>query len=300
MAIALSLQLRDDLDSSEVNVSGFDLRVINDNDAKLFGIPRQVVGNHSQGDIWRAIHDKFGRVPDEFVTSDPVKDSHAHNVPSEWTPYADSWGEENQVRIEQKAVGVHLLETSGSVDSVVSTNVRNYNDEPQSGQEAELTYTEEVEDTRYNESTVGTSLTNSLEVTVGGEFAGFKAEAKRTIEFTLSASHTRGESKTTTKGKSVRLKGEVNAEPHSIYPVSVVAGRGSLKVKIEYEYRLLGEYRALYIQRSYNGSLTSPPAEINELLEYLDKPSIIHGSEVLDVGFVTSGDISVGHRQPLT
>lgn len=179
MPISLSLQLRDDLNSSEVDVSGFDLKALDDQSASVFGIPRQIVGKGSDSALWDAIRNWWGRPPDEFVTSDPVRGSHAHGVPSQWTPYADSWGAENQVRVEQKAVGVHLIETTGGVDSIVTANIRNYNDEAMPGQEAELTYNEDVEDTRYNENSAGMSLTNGMEVTVGGEFAGFKGEAKR-------------------------------------------------------------------------------------------------------------------------
>lgn len=299
MPISLSLQLRDDLDSSEVDVSGFNLKAFDDQSAGVFGIPRQIVGKGSDSALWNAIKNWWGRPPDEFVTSDPVKGSHAHNVPKSWTPYADSWGEENQVRVEQKAVGVHLIETTGSVDSIVTANIRNYNDKVMPGQEAELSYNEEVEDTRYNENTAGMSLTNGMEVTVGGEFAGFKGEAKRTVEFTVEASHTRGHSKAVTKGRAIRLKAEVDAEPNSIYPVSVLVGRGSLKVKVDYEYRLMGTWRALYIQKPFRGKLTCPASDINGLLEVLGKPQVIYGSEVIDVGFVTNGDISIGKRKPL-
>jgi len=70
-------------------------------------------------------------------------------------------------------------------------------------------------------------------------------------------------------------------------------------VQVDYEYRLLGNWRALYTKRPYKGQLAAPFSDINELLDALERPRVIKGHEVLDIGFVTSGDISIGKRQPL-
>ena len=61
----------------------------------------------------------------------------------------------------------------------------------------------------------------------------------------------------------------------------------------------MGYFRALYIQDAFRGELAAPPSEIDGLLEWLGIPKVMTGSEVLDVGFVTSGDISIGKRKPL-
>ena len=303
MAIGISVQLKDDLDTSIVHADGFNLEVLDDDHAEMFGIPRQIVGGQyneaRHGQLWGAIHQKWGRFPNEFVTGDPVRNSRAHQVPAEWTPYKDAWGEKNQVRVQQKAVGCRLIATTGTVDSIISTKVRNYNDEVQPGQEALLAYTEEFEVSRHKENSFGFETKFGYEVTVGGEYAGFKAEAKYSVEFTASTSHTEGKSTTTSKGKHVELKASVTAEPHSIYPVSVLLGKGSLTLQIDYVYELIGQWRALYTKKAYNGQLAAPLADINKLLDALGKPRIVKGHEIIEVGFVTNGDISIGTRQPL-
>jgi len=297
MPIGISLQLRDDLDNSEVDASGFNLTVIDDDHAHLFGIPRQVVGRGYNKELWDCIRNWWGRPPDEFVTADPVPGA---KIRDGWTPYKDLLDESLMVRVQQKAVGCRLLETTGSVDAIVSANVRNYNDKIQPGQEAELNYSEDVSDTRYCENSLGLSLMNGFKITAGGEYAGFKAEGERYVEFTVSTSTTSGKSTTVTKGRSVRLKANVDAEPRSIYPVSVMAGQGTLKLQIDYEYSLTGHFLAIYEQRKFRGKLHAPPSNINELLDALGKPRVVRGNEILDVGFVTSGDISIGKRQPLS
>lgn len=303
MAIGLSVQLQNDLNSREVHADGFNIEVLDDDHADMFGIPRQVVGgqyNEDQhGQLWGCINNWWGRFPNEFVTGDPVKNSRVHKVPNEWTPYADAWGEENQVRVEMKAVGCRLIESKGSVDSIVTAKVRNYGNTVQPGQKASLAYSEEFEVTRYKENSFGFETTLGYEITVGGEYAGFKAESKYSVSFTASTSHTSGKSTTRSTGKSVELEANVDAEPHSIYPVSVLLGKGSLKVQVDYEYRLIGKWRALYTKKAYNGQLAAPLSDINELLDALDKPRIVRGHEILDIGFVTNGDISIGAAQPL-
>ena len=296
--IKLSIHLNDDLDSSRVSASGFELIPLNDGVAKAFGIPRQIVGRGYDDKLWSVIKNWWGRVPDEFVTSDPVIGSSA-NVPKKWTPYADSWGLENQVMVERKAVGVTIIETTGSVDSVATSRVRNMSDTLQQGQEIELTYAEELEDSRYSEKNWSMSLTNGIEVSVSGEYAGFGAEATRSIEFTVETGGTKGKSHTVSHERSMRMKANVDAEPKTMYPVSVVAGKGSLKVKIDYEYRLRGKWRALYHQKPYNGQMAAPLSDVVELLRALKKPLVIKASEVLDIGFVTDGEISIGEGTPV-
>lgn len=300
MGIRIGLHLNDDLDSSHVEASGFESFPLTDETAKVFGIPRQVVGRASHDDLWhKVINPMFGRYPDEFITSDPVVGSAAKGVPHEWTPYADAWGEENQVIVERKAVGATIIETTGSVDAVATATIRNRDNQEQPGQEATLEYSEDVEDSRTSEKNWHTDLTLGYEITVGGEYAGFKAEAKRSIEFSFGVGGSSSKTKTTTKGRTVSLKASVNAAPRTYYPVSIQAGKGTLVVKVDYEYRLRGYWRALYIQKAYNGSLTSPPATIEELMERLGLPTMIADSETMDIGFITDGSIDLGKGIPL-
>lgn len=294
MAIQLSVHLRKNLDDSEVRASGFELLPLNDAAAKAFGIPRQIVGRGSHDGIWACINNWWGRVPDEFVTSDPVKGSSVKNVPDIWTPYSDSWGEENQVRIERKAVGCELVSHTGGVDALVTDEVENLSHLEQPGQSVSLSHEEVIEDSRHSEKSWSMSLTNGIEVTVGGEFAGLKAEAKRSIEFTVEHGGSSGRSHSKSVGQTVARTANVTAAPRKIYPVSLVAGRGSLKVRVDYEYRIFGEARALYIQKAFNGQLSSPGMDITEILRWLNLPTVVNDSEVLDVGFVTSGKISIG------
>ncbi len=296
MGIRLGLHLQEDLDASHVEASGFELFPLTDEVAKRFDIPRQVVGRGYDDPIWGFINRKFGRPPDEFVTSDPVPGS---QIRDGWTPYKDSWGEENQVMVERKAVGATIIETTGSVDALTTGNVRNNDRQEQPGQEVELNYTESVEDSRTSEKNWSAGITLGYEVTVGGEYAGFSAETKRSVEFSFQAGGSSSHSHTVTKGRSVRLKANIDAAPRTIYPVSVQAGKGSLRVKVDYEYRLRGWWRAIYAQKAYNGSLTAPPADIVELLEGLGKPTMIEDSETLDVGFVTDGQINIGEGKSL-
>jgi len=297
MAIELSVLLREDLDSSEVTAGGFELKPYNAAASKTFGVPYEITGTHSHQKLWDVIRNWWGRTPDEFVTADPVHDSRRPSVPKEWKPYEESWGIENQVYIQRKAIDATLVETSGSIDAIATTSIENKGSEHQEGQEAELSYSEDVEDTHYHETTVGTSLTLGYEITVGGEFAGAKAETKRSVEFSVSASHTRGSSKSVTKGRTVRMKAQVDAEPHSIYPVSIMLGRGKLKVAIKCEYSLRGYAHALYVQKPYaRGQYESPPMDINGVLDAMGLPRTITETEIIDVGFVTNGRISIGQR----
>ena len=303
MAIGISVQLRDDLDKSEVSVSGFNLEPFDNDHAEIFGIPRQVVSGHyneaRHGKLWGCINNWWGRFPNEFVMRDPVLGSGARNVPGEWTPYADAWGADKQVLVEAKAVGCQLIETTGGVDSIVAGKVRNYGDKPQPGQEFSLDYNEEFQFTKDKSTELGISTTLGYAVEVGGEYGGFSAKATYSVEVTASAAHTTGESKTNIMGRSVNLKANVDTEPHSLYPVSVSLGKGSLKVKVDYEYRLKGQWRALYTKKAYNGQLGSPLADVNELLDALNLPQVIKDSEILDVGFVTNGDINIGAAEPI-
>ena len=298
MAIRLSVLLRNDLASSEVSASGFELVPLTDEAAAAFGIPRQIVGRGYDDQLWGVIKNWWGRVPDEFVTSDPIVGSMA-SVPHRWTPYKDSWGEDKQVRVERKAVGCRLVESYGSVDAMVSTEIENRDTAQQDGQEAELLYEESVSDSRYSESSWSLSLSNGMEVEVGGEFAGFEAGAKRTIELTVEYGETSGHSRTVETSRGIRLKAQVNAAPKTVYPVSVQAGKGALKVAVDYEYRLMGYWRALYIQRAYNGQLAAPLSDVGELLRALGKPEMVRGSDILSVGFVTDGKISIGEGRPI-
>ena len=300
MAIELSVQLRDDLDASEVTAGGFELRPYNAGVSKTFGVPYEITGKHSHQQLWDVIRNWWGRAPDEFVTADPVHDSRRPSKPKEWNPYEESWGIENQVYVQRKAIGSTLVETSGSIDAIATTSIENRGDRHQEGQEAELSYHEDVEDTHYHETTIGSSLTLGYEVTVGGEFAGAKAESKRSVEFSISASHTRGSSKSLTEGRAIRMKAQVDAQPKSIYPVSIMLGRGKLKVAIECEYSLRGYARALYIQKPYaRGQFESPPMDINGILDAMGLRKTIRETEVLDIGFVTSGRISIGQPKSI-
>jgi len=298
MAIELSVLLREDLDASEIEAGGFELQPYNAAVSKAFGVPYEITGKHSHQKLWDVIRNWWGRTPDEFVTADPVHDSRRPSVPKEWKPYEDGWGLENQVYVQRKAIGATLIETSGSTDAIATTSIENKGSKHQEGQETELSYSEDVEDTHYRETTVGSSLTLGYEITVGGEFAGAKAESKRSVEFTVEASHTKGASKSITKGKVVRLKAQVDAEPHSIYPVSIMLGRGKLKVAVECEYSLRGFARALYVQKPYaRGQYESPPMDINGVLDAMGLPRTFCDTEIIDVGFVTSGRISIGERK---
>lgn len=299
MAIKLEVHLRDNLEESEVRASGFELMVVNDEAMELFGLPRQVVGRGSHPTLWPQINNWWGRYPDEFVTSDPVIGSHAHRVPNEWTPYHDAWGEANQVRIEKKAVGARLIESTGSTDAINSTSIMNHDNAEQPDQSASLTYRREVTDERYTENAWSWSLMNGLEVEVGGEYAGFNASATRKIEFTVGNERTSGKAHTDLEGRELSLTASVNAAPRTQYPVSIQMGQGALRIEVDYEYRLMGQWRALYIQKAYNGSLTSPPASINELLEAEGLPQVVRDSEVMNIGFVTHGAISIGEGRPL-
>ena len=303
MPIGISVLLKDDLESSQVSVDGFKLEPFDNDHAEIFGIPRQVVsGGYNEarhGKLWGCINNWWGRFPNEFVMRDPVLSSGARNVPAEWTPYADAWGADNQVLVEQKAVGCQLIETTGGVDSFLAGKVRNYGDTVQPGQEFSLDYNEEFQFTKEKSTELGLSTTVGYAVEVGGEYGGFSATATYSVEVTASASRTTGESKTNIEGKSVTLKANVDAEPHSLYPVSVSFGKGSLKVKVDYEYRLKGMWRALYTKKAYNGQLGSPLADVNELLDALNLPRVIKDSEILDVGFVTNGDINIGAAEPI-
>ena len=303
MAIGISVQLRDELDSSEVSVDGFNLEPFDNDHAEIFGIPRQVVsGGYNEarhGKLWGCINNWWGRFPNEFVMRDPVLSSGARNVPAEWTPYADAWGADNQVLVEMKAVGCQLIETTGGVDAIVTTKVRNYGDTVQPGQEVSLDYNEEFQFVKSKSTEIGVSTTVGYAVEIDGSFVGIPAKATYSVEVTASAAHTTGESKTTIKGRSVSLKANVDTQPHSQYPVSVTLGKGSLKVKVDYEYRLKGKWRALYTKKAYNGQLGSPLADVNELLDALNLPRVIKDSEILDVGFVTNGDINIGAAEPI-
>ena len=292
--IRLSVHLRDDLDSSQVKASGFEVFPLTDNVAKVFGIPRQVVGKSYHDGIWGLARKKWGRPPDEFVTSDPVRSSQVKGGGSSWNVYSEWDIEEHQVMVERRAVRATVISSTGNVDSIVTGSVRNASKSMQPGQEIELNYNEEVEDSRFTERSWAMSLTNGIEVSVGGEYAGFSAGSTRSIEFTVEQGGSKGKSRTVTKGRGVRLKANVDAEPETVYPVSVVAGKGSLRVKIDYEYRLRGSWMVFYVQKSYHGRLAPPLADITELLEHLNKPLIIRDSEVIDVGFVTDGEISIG------
>ncbi len=299
MAIRLEVHLRDNLDESEVRASGFEVMVVNDEAMELFGLPRQVVGRDSHPSLWPQINNWWGRYPDEFVTSDPVIGSSAHKVPHEWTPYHDAWGEANQVRLEKRAVGARLISSTGSTDAINTTSIMNHDTQEQPDQSASLTYRREVTDERHTENTWSWSLMNGLEIEVGGEYAGFNASATRKIEFTVGNERTSGQAHTDLEGRELSLTASVNAAPKTEYPVSIQMGQGSLRVEVDYEYRLMGQWRALYIQRSYNGSLSSPAAGINELLEAEGLPQVVRDSEAMDIGFVTHGAISIGEGRPL-
>lgn len=301
--INLAVLLRRDLNDSQVTASGFELLPLNDPVARRFGIERQVVsGQYNEarhGNLWACINNWWGRYPNEFVTGDPVVGSGAHRVPNQWTPYADSWGLEKQVRVERKVVGCRLLEASGSVDAVAADVYQNWSEDPQNYDVA-LAYQEAVTDQRYSSKHWSASLTNSLEVSVGGEYAGFKAEAKRSISLTIEGGGEKGRSHSEETSKGVTRTVRVKARPLSEYPVSISAGRGSLRVAIDYEYRLQGCARALYTRKALNGQLSSPDMEINELLKALNLPTVLTDQEELSVGFFTHGSSAVGHRRPLS
>lgn len=298
MGIRIGLHLNDSLEESHVEATGFENFPLTDETAKAFGIPRQIVGSGKNDVLWGAIRNWWGRVPDEFVTSDPVVSSSA-SVPNKWTPYKDSWGTENQVMIERRAVGARIVETRGSVDAVATTEIRNRDNQEQPGQEATLEYSEDVEDSRTTETNWHADLTLGAEVTVGGEYAGFKAEAKRSIEFSVGVGGSKSKTHTVTKGRTVSLKASITAAPRTVYPVSIQAGKGALVIKVDYEYRLHGYWRALYIQKAFNGQLAAPLSDIGELLRVLGKPNVIKDSEIMDIGFVTDGAIDIGAGRPL-
>ena len=306
--INLSVYLQDDLDSSEVTVSGTEVFPYSDEVAKVFGVPRQVVGEikllpniakPEYNNLRKVLKNWWGRVPDEFVTSDPVIGSSVKNVPHEWTPYTDSWGVENQVVVTRKAVGATIVALSGNIDSIATSKIENLSKREQQGQEIELAYTEEVEDSRFSEKSWTRSLTNGFEISVGGEFKGFSAGVTRSVEFTVERSKTQGESRTITKGRTIRLKANVDAAPETVYPVSVLVGRGSLSIKIDYEYSITGFWRGLYLYKAYNGKLAAPLSSVEELLRALGKPTHFKDSEILEVGFITDGAISIGEGIPV-
>ena len=298
--ISLSVLLREDLESSEVSASGFELVSLTDKAAKAFGLPgRQIVGKGKNWDVWDYIHAQLGRMPDEWITGDPVIGSSANNAPHRWNVYKDWDIAEHQVRVERKAVGCNLISVSGSIDAIDSTSVSNDNDHVQPGQGISMSYSESVEDGRSSENHWSMSLTNGMEITVGGEYAGMKAEAKRSIEFTVEAGGSKTTSHVRTVGKTIERHGNVDAQPFTEYPVSLTQGRGSLKVKVDYEYRLVGNFLAFFIQKAYQGKLASPLMDINHMLKSLNKPLVVRDSEILTPGFVTHGSIYIGKGKPL-
>ena len=299
--INLSIHLKDNLDSSNVTVSGFEILPLNDHVAKVFGIPRQVVGDGHHQEIWKIINKWWGRIPDEFITSDPVLNSSFDSAPRNWTPYADSWGEENQVRVEKKAVGVTLVDSIGSVENLVSKNIKNLSKCKKVEQEIELTYFAPLKYSRYSKNSWAMSLNNGIEININGEYAGFSVEAKNIIEFIVENENNsdRRSSHLFSKEIPVTLKASVNTDLETIYPVSLIAAKGSLRVKIDYEYKLTGNWRAIYIQKSYKGSLASPLSDIEKLLKKLNRPLVIRDSEILEVDFVTDGKINIGEGMAL-
>lgn len=298
MGLRLALELKDNLKDSKVVASGFELLPISDEAARAFGLPRQFVGKGSDDRVQNALHKITGRVSDEFYLCDPVIGSSVKNVPNPWHLFKDSGREASQVLLERRAVGARLISTTGQTDVAATTSVSNSGDVDQPEQEQSLTYSEEVTDERSSETSWAFSLTNSLEVKVGGEYAGFSAEATRSISFTVEHSKTTGRSHSVTKGHAITLTAKAKNPAHTKTPISITLGKGNLVVEVDYEYRLHGKCLAAYIQKSYNGSLTAPDIEINHLLEVMGLPTVVKDKETLTMGFVTDGQINIGQPEP--
>lgn len=291
MGIRLGVHLRDNLEDSKVTASGFELVPPNDKICRKFGFQRSVVGRGYDNKLWGAINRIWGRVPDEFSCCDPHKGSSASGVENLWR----DWGiEDKQTRVERRAVGCELIETSGGTDSIIAAEVENLDDEDGESQEVSFTFQRDITDTRTSEHHWSLSLTNSLEVEVSGKVDGIGASAKRGISLTIEGGGSRSKAVANSKTRAVTLLARVRPKARFTYPISVSFGEGTLKVRIDYEYRMVGGWVALYIQKSYNGKLASPIFSTEHLLKEAGLPTVIKASEIVDVGFCTDGKISVG------
>lgn len=134
---------------------------------------------------------------------------------------------------------------------------------------------------------------------VSGTFNGIGANAKRSIEFSVENSYSKGQSQAHTRVHQAGLTSKVNAKAHTETPISISFGKGSLEVEVDLEYRLVGFCHAAYIQKSYNGSLVAPKIEINDLLQRMGLPRTVKDREINHIGFVTSGKIVIGEVKHL-
>ena len=278
MGIQIDLDLRDNIESSRATVSGFELQPFTKAAARKFGIPVSEYGYHPQ--LWSVCNRIFGRVPDWW---------HTRDVKGEWDLY-EAWrnsdGKDYEVKVEKRAVAARIVSVESKPAAQVTRSRRN----PSSHR---ASFTVELSDTISTEHSrsVSDEWAVGMETKIGVEIGGELAQAKTTVETTLSFGYTRGQETTHARGDSVSVSDSITVEldPGEEAVAAMSCNRGKIMVDVDYECRLVGTAMFSFAQRYLRGQ-RDYGVDIGKVLRMLHGNEPCHRvTERMGLGFVSDG-----------
>ena len=277
MGVRIALTLRDTLEQSDVEVSGFDLLHLTKARARQFKIPVAERGYWPEG--WGACARIFGRPPDWW---------HATDIKGEWGEYAaerDRGKDVQEVRLQKRPVSARIVTIESHPAAQVTRKRRNTSDHRGTFQvELEDSVSVDFSRTASNEWAVGS------ETTVGVEIGGELAQAKTKVEQTISFGYTRGEETTRAKGEAISVADSIEVElgPGEEAIASLSASRGAIIVDVDYDCALVGQGMFSFNKRHHNGH-RDWFVDIIQVLNELGYSNNIRVIERMSLGFVSDG-----------
>ena len=277
MGVQISVILRDNVEDSQVNVSGFDLLPLNNIIARKFGIITHERGAHWP--LWDVCNSIFGRYPDWWHTKDNDR---------EWGEYKalrDQGYEVEEVSLEKKPIRARIVGIESKPSALATRRRRNTSD---SKGNFILTLSESV--SLEHSRTTSDEWAIGSETKVGVEIGGELAQAKTTVEQTVTFGYTRGIEKTKARGQAIEVSDaiEVELNPGEERIASLNATKGAILVDITYACRPMGQAMFSFAQKHHNGK-RDHLVDIHDVLNRLGREDSIEVIERTSLGFVSDG-----------
>ena len=130
-----------------------------------------------------------------------------------------------------------------------------------------------------------------METKIGVEIGGELAQAKTTVETTISFGYTRGQETTNTRGESVSVSDSITVEldPGEEAVAAMSCNRGQIMVDVDYECALRGAAMFSFHQKLLNGG-RDHHVDIERVMRQLHGQAISHRvTERMGLGFVSDG-----------
>ena len=297
MGIRISIDLRDTAAESVASARGFDLIKPPARLLREFGLPVQERGYAEA--LWGVCANHFGRPPDWFfATETPSGPPWNRDHEGDWDDYPGGFYSDIGdwvhflPRVEKRAVAAKITEISSKPDTFAT---REYAQPSKYGRgefQVSLAKRVGIENSLTTSHEWSADIEATIGVEIGGEAVGHKVSASTTVSF----GYAYGRQKTATRHTEHEVQDSLSAHfvegapPEAVLLASLMGSSGSVKVAVDYEYRLVGDACFWFEQRLLNGR-KAHRLPLATIVADLGGENLRHDTEIVDLGFVSDGKV---------